>query len=172
MSLRFKILSFTKFKPFELSGSGIMFQNQYAHVSEASISLIARLRLLRLLRGIEGNHISSVQFIAGGADVNRVQVSGFEFSDIRLNGVQLFIMSSGDAFSIERGIVSTDILRAEFGGTLGFETVDMDIRTTLTEEFYVKYQGLRSAVETVFKDGSLNMKLEGDIENPRFRMVD
>jgi hypothetical protein len=172
LSLKYRMLSFAKFKTFELSGNGISFQNQFAGVSEASVSLIVKLRLLRLMRGTEGNHISSVQFVAGGADVNRVLISGFEFSDIRLKGVQLFINSNGDDFSIERGVFSADILRADFSGDIGFDSVDITIQTSLTEEFYVKYQSLRSAVETVFRDGSLNMKLEGDIKNPRLRMLD
>jgi hypothetical protein len=169
--LRYRILSFSKMKAFEMSGNGIDVKSDFFSMSEASLNLMSRIRLFRLMRGIEDSNIDSVQLIVGGADVERVMFSGFEFNSLRLKQIQFFLKGSGEGFAIERGILSADVLTSEISGTIGFTQLDITVNVALTDDFFRKYSNLRSIVNSVFDDGRLQIKLEGSIGNPRFRIV-
>jgi hypothetical protein len=158
-------------KSFEMSGNGIDVESDFFTMSEASLNLISKIRLLRLVRGIEGDNIESVQLIMGGADVERVLFSGFEFNSLRLKQIQFFLKGSGEGFAIERGILSADVLTSEITGTIGFTALNITVNVALTDDFFRKYGNLRSIVNSVFDDGKLQIKLEGSIGNPRFRIV-
>jgi len=169
--LRLKLVSFSNQKSFELSGSGIGFRSQWVDISGASFNLIARIRLFPLLRGMEGNHVTSLQFVTGGADVDRVLISGFELNGLRLKQVQLFLDGDDEGFSVERGILSADVVKSELEGRIGFQNLDLVLRVILTEDFYRKYSDLRSIVDSFFRDGTLQIKLQGSIDRPRASVI-
>ncbi len=169
--IRYRIFSFSRMKSFEMSGNGIDVKSDFFTMSEASLNLMSRIRLLRLVRGIDGDNIDSVRLIVGGANVERVLFSGFEFNALRLKQIQFFLKGSGEEFAIERGILSVDVLTSEITGTIGFDAMDITVNAQLTDDFFRKYGNLRSIVNSVFDDGKLQIKLEGSIGNPRFRIV-
>jgi hypothetical protein len=103
----------------------------------------------------------------GGADVKRVLVSGFELSDLRLKQVQLFLSGDNEGFTVERGILSADVVRSELEGRLGFQNLDMILSVTLTDEFNSRFGDLRTVVDSFFRDGTLKIKIEGNLANPR-----
>jgi hypothetical protein len=171
LSVRMGLLSPAKFKTVEMRGTGIEVRSEWIELSRASASFEAKLKPLPLIRGREGNHVQSVQFIAGGADVQRVTVSGFEFPDLRLRQVQIFLRGQEEGFTVERGLLSADVLRADLEGRLGLQNMDLTLVVSLTDEFYRKFSNFRQIVDAVFRNGSLQIKLEGSSQNPRFRIV-
>jgi len=165
--LQFKLFSFAGQKSFEISGSGLGFNSQWIDISEASLNLVAKVRILPLLRGVEGNHVSSLQLVTGGADVERVLISGFELNDLRLKQVQLFLIGDNEGFSVERGVLSADVVKSELEGRLGFQNLDMVLSVMLTDEFYNRFGDLRTLIDSFFRDGTLKMKIQGSMANPR-----
>lgn len=165
--LQLKLISFSGQKSLELSGSGVGFRSQWIDISGASVNLVARIRLFPLIRGVEGNHVTSLRFVTGGADVERVLISGFELSDLRLKQVQLFLNGDDEGFSVERGVLSADVVKSELEGRLGFQNLDMVLSVILTEEFYNRYGDLRTIIDSFFRDGTLKMKIQGSMANPR-----
>jgi len=165
--LRLRLFSFASQKSFEISGSGLGFQSQWIDFSGASLNLVAKVRLFPLIRGVEGNHVTSLQLVTGGADVERVLISGFELSDLRLNQVQLFLTGDNEGFTVERGVLSADVVRSELEGRLGFQNLDMVLSVILTDEFYNRFGDLRSVIDSFFRDGTLKMKIQGSMTNPR-----
>ena len=165
--LQLRLFSFASRKSFEISGSGLGFQSQWIDISGASLNLVAKARLLPLIRGVEGNHVTSLQIVTGGADVERVLISGFELSDLRLKQVQLFLIGDNEGFSIERGVLSADVVRSELEGRLGFQNLDMVLSVILTDEFYNRFGDLRTVIDSFFRDGTLKMKIQGSMANPR-----
>jgi hypothetical protein len=160
-----------RMKTLELRGSGIEVRSQMISLTGGSANLEAKFRPLPLLRGVPGNHVASVQFLAGGADVGRVLVAGFEFKDLRLKQAQVFLQGSEEGFTVERGLLSADVVRTELEGNLGMQSMDLLIRVILTDEFNRKFSDLRSIVNTVFRNGTLQVRLQGTVQNPRFRVV-
>jgi hypothetical protein len=169
--VRLRLLTPTRNKTLEMNGSGMEVRSQWIEATRASASLLVRGRPLALLRGTEGNHLSSVRFMTGGADVQRVFVSGFEFSDLRLKQIQLSLRGDAEGLIIERGVVSADVVRSDLEGRVGLESLDILIRTQLTDEFYQKFADLRSIVDAVFNNGVLQIRIEGSMQNPRIRIV-
>jgi hypothetical protein len=171
LSVRMRFFTPTRFKAIEMRGTGIEIRSEWIELSRGSASFEAKLKPLPLIRGKEGNHIHSVQFIAGGADVQQVRVSGFEFPDLRLRQVQIFLRGQEAGFTVERGLLTADVVRTELEGSLGLRDLDLLIRVALTDEFYRKFGNLRQVVDAVFRNGSLQVRLEGTPQNPRFRIV-
>jgi hypothetical protein len=171
LSVRFGLFTPAKFKSVEMRGTGIEIRSEWIELSKGSASLEAKLRPLPLIRGKEGNHIQSVQFIAGSADVQRVRVSGFEFPDLRLRQVQIFLRGQGEGFTVERGLLAADVMRAELEGSLGLRSLDLLVRVALTDDFYRKFGNLRQIVDAVFRNGSLQVRLAGTLQDPQFRIV-
>jgi hypothetical protein len=171
LSVRVGLLTPAKFKPVEMRGTGIEIRSEWIELVKGSASFEAKLRPLPLIRGKEGNHIQSLQFVAGGADVKRVLVSGFEFPDLRLRQVQVLLRGQGEGFAVERGLLTADVMRAELEGSLGLRGLDLLIRVALTDDFYRKFGNLRQIVDAVFRNGSLQIRLEGTTQNPRVRIV-
>jgi hypothetical protein len=165
--MHLKLISFSGQKTFEMSGSGIGFRSQWIDINGASINLVARIRPLPLLRGVEGNHVTSLRLATGGADVERVLISGFELHDLRLKQVQLFLNGDDEGFTVERGVLSADVVKSELEGRLGFQNLDMILSVILSEEFYNRYGDLRTVVDSFFRDGTLNIKIHGSITNPQ-----
>jgi hypothetical protein len=165
--LKLKLISFSGQKSFEINGSGIGFRSQWIDISGASVNLVARIRLFPLIRGVEGNHVTSLRLVTGGADVERVLISGFELRDLRLKQVQLFLNGDVEGFSVERGVLSADVVKSDLEGRLGFQNLDMVLSVILTEEFYNRYGDLRTIIDSFFKDGMLKVKVQGSIANPR-----
>jgi len=169
--IHLRLLTPEKLKTVRLSGNGLAVRSEWIELSGALVSLEMKFRLFPLLRGEAGNHVASVQLITGGADVQRVVVSGFEFADLRLKQIQIFLRGDEAGFTIERGLVSADVLRSELEGKMGLQNMDMLVRILLTDEFYRKFSDLRQVVDAVFRNGSLQVRLEGPPQNPRFRIV-
>jgi hypothetical protein len=165
--LQLRPLSFASGNTVEVTGNGLDFRSPWIDITDVSVHLAAKARMLPLLRGVEGNHISSLKLLTGNADVERVLISGFELSDLRLKQVQLFLLGDSEGFSVERGVLSADVVTSELEGRLGFQNLDMILSVNLTEEFYNRFSDLRTFIDSFFRDGTLKLKIEGSMANPR-----
>ena len=169
--LRIRFISFAGQKSLEIRGNGLAFQSQWIDITGASVNLAAKIHMLPLIRGVEGNHVSSVQLVTGGADVERVLISGFELSDLRLKQVQLFLSGDNEGFTVERGVLSADVVKSELEGRLGFQNLDMVLSVVLTDEFYRRFADLRTVIDSFFRDGTLKMNIQGSMANPRASLI-
>ncbi len=169
--LRLRLLPFSRLCSIELSGDGVGVKSEYVNLSGAFMNLESEVRIGPLIRGKEGNHVDSLQFLMGGADIERVMLSGFEFSSVHLKQSLIDLRSDGNSFVVEKGAVNTNVMRSEITGRVDFEELDLTVLIALTDEFYRKYPQMKGIVDSVFSSGTLRLSIAGSAKNPIIRKV-
>jgi hypothetical protein len=166
LHIRAKLRPLAPYRTLKIEGSGIDVHGEAIDLEGASGTLDADIRLRRLLRAGLFEGLSSAELLIGRADVQRVLLSGFEFSELVLRRIEADLVSEEGGLTLENGAVLLDVVRAEASGRVNRESLDIDVRITLTEDFFERYGNLQGVIGSFFTNGSMNIAIRGPLERP------
>jgi hypothetical protein len=165
--LYMKKILFSRVKTVGLSCTGVGFQNRNVEISRALVAAECGVKTKNMLRELDPLAIAWVEMKAEALRVDRLFLSGFEFTSFKIPIFDLYFTNAGEMYSIERGVIKSELFSSEIGGSFGLKEVDGTVTLTLHNEFFRQYAHLRRVVDSVARDGILTLTLKGNIRNPR-----
>jgi len=158
---------FSKVKTVGLSCTGIRFQNRNVDISRALVTAECGVRLKDLRREFDPQALVWFDLKTEAVLVERLFLAGFEFTSFKITVADLSLTNAGEQYSVERGVIKSELFSSEITGDFGLQEVDGTITLTLHNEFFRKYAQLKGVVDSVARDGVLTITLKGSIRNPR-----
>jgi energy-coupling factor transporter transmembrane protein EcfT len=96
--LRLKVLNFSKSKTAELTGSGIYFKSDFMDMSDARVNISVGFGLSRLRKEKSLDAADYFSLKMEGAKVDRVFLTGFEFSKFKIPVADVFLVKNEGNF--------------------------------------------------------------------------
>jgi len=169
--LKFSPFSFPKGKTFQAECNGINLNSSYIDLSKSELSLKLKIRLLKLLKSDYSKTLESINVDISKTKIEKVVYSGFEFKSFNIDKVDFFICDSGESFNIERGIILSDIFTANATGKMTYSNdLNLSIKLKLSNEFYRRYTDLKELIDNISDNGTITIKISGNIEKPKFKI--
>jgi type II secretion system protein N len=179
LDVRLRLLSFSPRKKLELSGRGIRVKTGYLHTSKSSFQLLSKLRLSALRKKDETGTSESpgalpidyLSLSAQGTEVEKMYLSGFEFSSFKVPVVELMLQNENGFLNVKRGSIKSDLFGSEIAGRLNLSGVDIAVAVKMSAEFFRRYSDLTGIFNQIGKDGSLKISIQGSTERPIVRIM-
>jgi type II secretion system protein N len=179
LDVRLRLLSFSPRKTLEVGGRGIQVKTGYLHTSKSRFQLLSKLRLSALRKKTEpgssegpgGLPVDFISLSAQGTEVDKVYLSGFEFTSFKVPVVELVLQNENGFLNVRRGSVKSDLFGSEITGRLNLSGVDISVAVKMSAEFFRRYSDLTGIFDQIGKDGSLKISIQGSTERPLVRVV-
>jgi type II secretion system protein N len=179
LDLRLRLLSFSPLKTIEVSGRGVQVNTGYLHTSKSRFALLSKLRLSALGKKTEpapsgdrgGVPVDFFSLSAQGTEVEKVYLSGFEFSSFKVPVVELALQKENGFLNVKRGSVKSDLFGSEITGRLNLSGIDVSVAVKMSAEFFRRYSDLVGIFDQIGKDGSLTISIQGSTDRPMVRVV-
>lgn len=169
--INLKLLNFSRAKRVEILGTGLDIKSEYLELSKGKFTLVSGL-LLPYIRGeMRPEALRFLRLRTEALRIERIYVSGFEFTSIKVPIIDIALKNEGEKFVVERGTVKSDLFSSEISGGFNFEMIDGKISLTPSNEFYRKYSNLKSIIDSVSHSGVLTVTIKGSIQRPTVRFV-
>jgi type II secretion system protein N len=182
--VRLRLLSFSPRKTIEMGGRGIQVKTGYLHTSKSRFELLSKLRLSALRKKTEpetpggstpgdpgGLPVDFISLSAQGTEVEKVYLSGFEFSSFKVPVVELVLQNENGFLNVKRGTVKSDLFGSEIAGRVNLSGVDLSVAVKMSAEFFRRYSDLTGIFNQIGKDGSLTISIQGSTQRPIVRVV-
>jgi type II secretion system protein N len=166
LTIRARLRPFAQHRTLSVEGSGIDVRGEAVDLRDGSGSLAASIKLRRLLRGGVFEGLASAELLLGRADIERVFISGFEFTDLLLRRIEATLVSGEEGLTLEEGSVVLDVVRAEASGSVNRDNLNVDVRISLTGDFYERFGNLQGVVGSFFENGAMTITIRGSLERP------
>lgn len=159
---------FSQYREIRVTASQISVRSDVLDLTGLSGNLQAHLKLLPIMKQNDlFSGLNRLVCTLGRAEVQKLSLSGFQFSSLDLRGARFQLEAEDGWLAMQNGTLSADVVNTRFDGKVNGEQVDMVIGVQLTDEFFRRYQDLRGLVDSLFRDGNLQVTLKGRVENPR-----
>lgn len=154
-----------------ISGKGYEFKNSSVEVKGSEFRLVAALGPFRLREGDILSAIDSAALRIDRARVDRVFISGFEFSSFAVSEALLTLKREEENLAFEQGFIKSELFTSQIDGTLSSETVDIRIVVNPTDKFLRNYSNLRGILESLSKDEILRISIKGNVRRPTLSLI-
>lgn len=169
--IHFRLIGFSGSRYFTIDATDARLDSNFIVVSEANASLMLKMRPRRLLAGAVSEGLDSVGFSISDALVERLSVSGFEFSSVGISQVELLMNNRGEDFNFERALIESDLFSSELSGQTDLETIDITVSISLLNEFFRRYASLSGVVDSISRDNTIRIEMRGNIKHPSVRLI-
>lgn len=122
-----------------------------------------------LMRRTEGNVLSAVNtvaFVIHRARVERLFITGLEFSSFGVSEVRISAENEEGSLVIRQGAVKSELFIVNISGSISENRVDVRTAITPTEKFYRNYSNLGGMLASFSDDETLRFAIQGDIRRP------
>ncbi len=147
-------------------GQGIRIMDDNVELKGASFKIASKLRLLKLRDEISLSLIESLNISIDSVKMERVRLSGFEFSSFTIYQFILSLIREGEELKIAKGFCRSDLFTSEITGLLTSSEVDFIFTIKLTELFFESYSNLSGLVESLTEDETIRFSIKGDSRRP------
>ena len=169
--LRLRILNFSKSKTAEMSGSGFYFKSKFMDMSDARVNVSAGFDLSQLRKEQNTNAVDYIELKMEGAEVDKVFLTGFEFSEFKIPVTDVYLVNTENHFVFERGILRSDLFTIEISGELNPQVINSRVSIKFTDEFYRQYVNLKPIVDSIAKNGVAEFVIRGNLQKPQINMI-
>ena len=169
--LRLNILHFSKSKTAEISGNGIYFKSNFMDLSEARVNIAAGFDLSQLRKENSINAADYFELKMEGARVDRVFLTGFEFSEFKIPVAEVFLVKNENNFVFERGFLRSDLFTSEITGELNPQSINSRVNIKFTNDFYQQYVNLKPIVDSLAVNGVVGFIIRGSLQKPQVNMI-
>ncbi|HEB31321.1 MAG TPA: hypothetical protein ENI15_10670 [Spirochaetes bacterium] len=169
--LRLRILNFSKSKTAEMSGSGIYFRSRFMDMSDARVNVVAGFDLSQLRKEQNANAVDYFDLKMEGAEVDKVFLTGFEFSEFKIQGADVFLVNRESNFVFERGFLRSDLFTLEISGELNPQSINSRATIKFTNIFFQQYANLKPIVDSIADNGVIEFAIGGSLQKPQVRMI-
>ena len=149
-----------------VTGQGLRMNSEEIEVKGGSFTISSKLKLMRLRNDISPDAIESLNVKIDGAKVERVHLSGFEFSSFTIATVLLSLKKEDENLRIEQGFVKSDLFTSEISGFYGSREMDILVTLKLTDRFFERYENLTGLVESLTDNEAIRFSIKGDTKRP------
>jgi hypothetical protein len=115
--------------------------------------------------------IDYLSLSAQGTEVEKMYLSGFEFSSFKVPVVELMLQNENGFLNVKRGSIKSDLFGSEIAGRLNLSGVDIAVAVKMSAEFFRRYSDLTGIFNQIGKDGSLKISIQGSTERPIVRIM-
>jgi hypothetical protein len=144
-----------------VTGQGLRLNGDAIEVKGASFTINSKLRLMKLRREFTPAIIESLTIKINNAKMERVHISGFEFTSFTIPTALLSLKKSDDQLRIEQGLCRSDLFTAEISGFYGSRDVDITVALKLTDKFFKQYANLTGLVGSLTADDTIRFSIKG-----------
>jgi len=171
LAILLRLLSFSRAKTLQIDGSGLDVKSDSIDLSKVHFTLSSSLLLPLLREEFRPDAIRSLSFRTEGMRIDRVFISGFEFTSFKVPVVDIVLRNEENDFLIERGLIKSNLFSSEMSGSFGLEKVDGKIILSLTGEFYRQYSNLKTLVDSITDNGKLTLTIRGSTNRPDVKIL-
>ncbi len=169
--IRLRILNFSKSKSAEMSGRGIYLKSAFMDMSDAEVSIVAGFDLSQLRKEQNANAVDYFDLKMEGAAVDRVFLTGFEFSEFKIPVADVYIVNRDNNFVFERGSVKSDLFTSEISGELNLQSINSMLTIKFTNTFYQQYANLKPIVDSFADNGVIEFVIRGSLQKPQISII-
>jgi len=169
--VKLQFFNFSKIKIAEIAGTGVDVNTDPVELSIAKISVLSGFRLSYLIREGNPDAVDFINLRTGGLKIDRLFLSGFEFSSFKIPLVDFSLINTNGEFIVEKGLIKSDLFNSEVSGGFNFELIDGKIVLTLSNEFYKQYSHLKNIVDSISDNGVLTVTIKGSMKKPAVKFL-
>jgi len=166
-----KFLNFSKVKKAGISGIGLSIKNDRMDIIRVKFSVGCGFRLSRLLKSAHPDAIDFFNLRTDGVNVEKLWLSGFEFSSFKIPVVDLSFINQNGVYVVERGLIKSNLFSSELSGGFNYQSIDGKIVLTLSNEFFQQYANFKGFVDSVAKNGIITILIKGNIKKPALKFT-
>jgi hypothetical protein len=153
-----------------VTGQGLRMNSEEFEVKGASFSIASRLRLMKLRKEVSLASVESLDIRIDNARMERVHLSGFEFSSFTIATALLSLKKRGEQLGIEQGFCKSDLFSSEISGFYGSREMDITVTLRLTDRFFERYANLTGLVESLTDNETIRFSIKGDTQRPTLKI--
>ena len=165
-----KLLSFSKAKTLQIEGTGLDVKSDAVDLSKTQFTLSSSIIFPLLREEFRPDAIRSLSLRTEGMRIDRVFISGFEFTSLKVPVVDIVLRNEENDFLIERGLIKSNLFSSEMSGRFSLEKVDGKVALSLSGEFYRQYSNLKNLVDSITDNGRLTLTIRGNTNRPDVKL--
>jgi hypothetical protein len=153
-----------------VTGQGLRLNGNVIEVKGASFTIDSKLRLMKLGREFSPEIIESLNIKIDNAKVERVHISGFEFTSFTISTALLSLKKRDDLLRIEQGLCRSDLFTSEISGFYGSRNVEIMVSLKLSDKFFKQYANLTGLVGSLTEDDTIRFSIKGTPQKLTFNI--